>query len=218
MSGDAESVQENAEHAERLASWLESLGLHQHLAEAGLPTMVRDCHGRATWRDPGTGEPLTSEQLTQLDTLLHDQGDEPARGVPVTLVQLRRKAQVRATLTASPWHTYESLADLRGATVSATRFAVHKASNAGELLVVPRGEGEESIVPAFQLDATGVTRPELVPVLQALAGPTVDAWATWAWLTQPVALLGGGIPADLASDPAEAPVVLRAAQALAKHR
>lgn len=218
MSGDARSAQETAEHAESLARWLESLGLHPYLAEAGLPTMVRDCHGRATWRDPGTGKPLTSEQLDQLDTLLHDQGDEPARGVPVTLVQLRRKAQVRAALTASSWHTYETLADLRGASVSATRFAVHKASNAGDLLVVPRGEGEESIIPAFQLDATGQTRPEVVPVLQALAGPTVDAWATWAWLTHPVALLGGGVPADLVADPAEAPVVLRAAQALAKRR
>lgn len=212
------SAATSSDHGERLAAWLESLGLHEHLAEAGLPTMVRDCHGRATWRDPGTGQPLTAQQLEQLDTLLHDQGDDPAQGVPVTLVQLRRKARVRATLSASGWHTYESLAALRGATASATRFAVHKESNAGALLVVPRGEGEESIVPGFQLDASGEVHQALVPVLQVLAGPTVDAWATWGWLTQPVALLGGGIPADLVHDPAEAPVVLRAAQALAAHR
>lgn len=207
-----------AEHGERLAAWLESLGLHEHLAEAGLPTMVRDCHGRATWRDPGTGQPLSAEQLGQLDTLLHDQGDDPSQGVPVTLVQLRRKAQVRAALSDSAWFTYETLAAKRGATTSATRFAVHKASNAGELLVVPRGEDEESIIPGFQLDESGQVRSELVPVLQTLAGPTVDAWATWAWLTQPVALLGGQVPADLVRDPAEAQVVVRAAQALAAHR
>lgn len=209
---------ETHEHSERLAQWLESLGLHEHLAEAGLPSMVRDCHGRATWRDPGTGQPLTSEQLEQLDVLLHDQGEDPAQGIPLSLVQLRRKAKRRAELLASPWFTYESLAQAWGITVSAARFAVHKASNAGELLVVPRGEDEESIVPAFQLDASGHVREELIPVLQTLAGPTVDAWATWSWLTGPVALLSGDIPAEVVRDPEDAPIVLRAAQALAKHR
>ena len=36
-----------AELGERLAGWLEGLGLDAHLAEAGLPAYERDEHGRA---------------------------------------------------------------------------------------------------------------------------------------------------------------------------
>ena len=37
---------------ERLATWMEELGLAAHLAEAGLPTFTRDPAGRAVWSDP----------------------------------------------------------------------------------------------------------------------------------------------------------------------
>ncbi len=213
------TAKDAAEYGERLARWIEDLGLAGQLKEAGLPTMVRDCHGQAIWRDPGNGEPLTLDQLAELDHLLHDQGDEPRHGVPVALVQLRRRARLRADLLASPSFDYESLAALRGTTAAATRFAVHKASGAGELLVVAgdaTASGEPtSIIPGFQLDAQGTIRSELVPILQALAGPAADGWAIWAWLTHPAALLGGAIPAELVKDPAEAPLVRFAATKLA---
>ncbi len=206
-----------AEHGERLAVWLEELGLADQLGAAGLPTMVRDCHGRAVWRDPGTGELLTADQLDQLDTLLHDQGDDPRHGVPIELVRLAHTAKVRARLSAGAWFTYESLGRLRATSEATTRFAVHKASGAGELLVVPRDDAD-SIIPAFQLDAAGEIRPELVPVLKALASPFADAWAVWSWLTHPAALLGGAIPSELVTDPDEADLVRHAAERLASRR
>ena len=46
---------------ERLAAWLEQLGLVDHLGEAGLPTMTRDAAGRAVWTDPGTGADLSAD-------------------------------------------------------------------------------------------------------------------------------------------------------------
>lgn len=220
MSSAAESTpspETTAALGETLAVWLESLGLVEGLKGAGLPTMVRDCHGRATWRDPGTGEALTHQQLEDLDRMLHDNGDEPAHGVPIALVQLVHRARVRAELLTTEVHTYETLAALRGESVPHTRFDVHKASGRGELLVVPQEEGD-SLVPAFQLDRAGRIRPELVPVLQALASPTADAWATWGWLTRPAALLSGGVPEQVVRDPEEAPLVAYAASKLAAHR
>ena len=88
------------------------------------------------WRDPSTRAPLSVEQLTDLDRKLRQDGDDPAHAVPLALVQLRRQAQVRAALLASPWHTYASLAEVRGASENATRFAVHKAAERRALLVV----------------------------------------------------------------------------------
>ncbi len=112
----------------RLAGWLEELGLADQLGAAGLPTFERDLGGVVRWRDPLTGAALTAEQLADLDRLLHQDGDEPAHAVPLGLVRLRRQARVRAALLASDWHTYASLAQLRGASENATRFAVHKAA------------------------------------------------------------------------------------------
>ncbi len=196
---------------DRLADWLDGLGLLDHLAEAGLPTVQRNCSGAATWRDPGTGEPLTQQQLLDLDRLLHQEGEDPAHAIPIPLVQLRRKAAVRSALLATPTHTYESLAALHQASVDATRFWVHKSASRGELLVV--APEEASVVPAFQLDAEGGVRAELAPVLTALK--SVDPWLAWGWLTQPAALLGGAVPAEAVRDPEEAPVVAHAAARLA---
>lgn len=199
---------------ERLATWLEQLGLADQLAAAGLPTFERDLAGVARWRDPGTHLPLNADQLDDLDRLLHADGDEPERAVPVTLVQLRRQARVRAALLDSPVHDYGSLAELRGSSLDATRFAVHKAAARGTLLVLAHEGG--TIVPAFQLDATGDLRAELAPVLEALLGAGMDPWQVWGWLTQPAGLLGGQVPERAAADPEEAPLVRHAAVRLAE--
>ena len=203
-----------AELGERLATWLEGLGLESHLATAGLPTYVRDEQGRARWTDPGTGEPLTRAQLGQLDQLLHGEGSEPEHAVPVSLVLIARHARLRTELLAGPWFTYETLAELRGASVDATRFAVHKAGNAHRLLVVP--SGGQSMVPAFQLTPDGEPRPDLAPVLEPLLGAGMDPWRAWAWLTQPAALLGGEVPERAAANPADADLVAVAATRLAE--
>lgn len=198
----------------RLALWLEELGLADQLAPAGLPTFDRDCSGVIRWRDPSTRAPLSVEQLTDLDRMLRQDGDDPAHAVPLALVQLRRQAQVRAALLASPWHTYASLAEVRGASENATRFAVHKAAERRALLVVAHDGG--TLVPAFQLDDAGELRTELAPVLEPLLAAGLDPWKVWAWLTQPAGLLGGQVPHEAVRDADEAAIVRHAAVRLAE--
>jgi len=205
---------EQDDRAERLAGWLDELGLTDHLAEAGLPTFTRGPAGEVRWTDPRTGGELSGAQLADLDTLLHQDGDEPGHAVPVTLVQLRRRAQVRRRLLDSGWHDYAALAALRGASLESTRFAVHQAQNRHQLLVVPLGE--RSVVPAFQLTGTGELRVELGPVLEPLLRSGTDPWSVWSWLTQPAALLGGAVPEVALRDPDEAPLVQHAAVRLAE--
>ncbi|UUW91079.1 hypothetical protein [Pimelobacter simplex] len=205
---------DSATTGERLATWLEGLGLGDHLADAGLPTFERDLGGVVRWRDPGTGLPLTAEQLTDLDRVLHQDGEDPAHAVPLALVQLRRRARVRAALLASPAHTYASLAAVRGATENATRFAVHKAAERHALLVVPHDGGV--LVPAFQLTDAGELRPELGAILEPLLAAGTDPWQVWSWLTQPAGLLGGDVPHELARDADEVDVVRHAAVRLAE--
>ncbi|GAB6985308.1 hypothetical protein [Nocardioides pyridinolyticus] len=174
MSGDGE----------RLATWLEELGLADQLGEAGLPTFTRDADGHAEWSEP--------DRVEELDRVLRSQGDDPAHAVPLGLVVLARQARVRTELLATLWHTYESLGDLRGTSLDATRFAVHKAASEHRLLVVPLEE--RAIVPAFQLGADGELRPELAPVIEPLLAARMDPWRAWAWLTQPAALTLGQAP------------------------
>ena len=205
---------------ERLASWLEGLGLAEHLPAAGLPVLDRDADGRAVWTDPGTRRPMTDEQLLEVERLLRQDGAEPEHAVPVSLVQLARRARVREQLLDSPSYDYAGLAEVRGTSAEATRFAVHKAAAARQLLVVPLGDscGEPvTIIPAFQLGEDGQVRPELLPVLEPLLAAGMDAWAVWGWLTQPAALLGGLVPEQAAADPEEADVVRHAAVRLAEH-
>jgi hypothetical protein len=202
------------ETSERLAAWLEGLGLADQLGAAGLPTFERDAGGTARWRDPGTGEPMTSDQLEGLDRLLHSEGEDAAHAIPLALVQLRRQAQVRATLLASETLDYAGVAALRGATENAARFAVHKAAERRALLVLQH-EGS-TLVPAFQLTANGELRPELGAVLEPLLASGMDPWQVWTWLTQPAGLLGGGVPHEVARDPDELPVVQHAAVRLAE--
>ncbi|HEY1133566.1 MAG TPA: hypothetical protein VGE77_03250 [Nocardioides sp.] len=215
MHGRVRKVEDDGGAGERLATWLEEIGLADQLGAAGLPTFRRGADGLAFWQEPGTGEPLTPERLAELDALLHQQGDEPAHAVPVALVQLRRKAAVRGRLLASPWHTYASLAALRDRSENAVRFAVHKAANRGGLLVVVHDDGR-TMVPAFQLDDTGELRPELGAVLEPLLTAHMDPWQVWSWLTQPAGLLGGQVPHEAARDPEEVPLVQHAAVRLAE--
>lgn len=199
---------------EDLARWLEELGLADQLKDAGLPTYERDDAGAVTWRDPRTGAALSPTQLGELDRMLHSDGDEPDHAVPLALVQLRRAAQVRASLLASPWHTYAGLAAIRGGSENATRFAVHKAAARHALLVLAHDGG--TIIPAFQLTDDGELRPELGAVLEPLLAAGMDPWRVWAWLTQPAGLLGGGVPHEAAGDSDELSIVRHAAVRLAE--
>lgn len=200
--------------AARLADWIDGLGLTEHLADAGLPSFTRDDDGVVTWTEAGTGEPLSEERLVQLDSSLRDQGDDPAHGVPVALVLLARKARLRAELLGTPAWTYEHLAQVRDASVNATRFWVHKQAQAHHLLTV--STGEHLLVPAFQLTPAGDVRPELLPVLEPLLASGTDPWDVWIWLTQPAGLLSGGVPEQVVADAEEAPLVAYAARKLAE--
>lgn len=199
---------------ERLAAWLEELDLVPHLSAAGLPTFRRDDEGRARWIDPGTRLPLSGDQLRQLDRLLHSEGSEPEHAVPVPLLLIARQARLRAELLASPWFTYETLAERRGTSLESTRFAVHKAANEHRLLVV--AAEERRLVPAFQLDGGGEVRAELLPVLEPLLAAGMDPWRVWAWLTQPAALLGGEVPERVAARPEDTGLAAYAAARLAE--
>lgn len=191
---------------EHLATWLEDLGLADQLAEAGLPTFTRDDAGRAVWSEP--------DRVAELDAALRSQGDEPEHAVPVGLVLLRRQARLRGELLATAVHSYETLAEVRGTTVDATRYAVHKAAQQHRLLLVP--VDERVVVPAFQLTPSGDLRPELAHVLEPLLAAGMDPWRAWGWLTQPAALTLGHAPEQAAADPDLADLVVRAAHALAE--
>jgi hypothetical protein len=196
----------SAADGDRLATWLEGLGLADHLADAGLPTFTRDAEGRAVWTEP--------DRVDELERLLRSGGSEPEHAVPVGLVLIARQARLRAALLDTPWFTYETLAGLRGTSVDATRFAVHKAQQTHRLLVVP--VEERVVVPAFQLTAEGEIRPDIAPLLQPLLAARMDPWRAWAWLTQPAALTFGRAPADAVADPELSDLVLHAAVRLAE--
>jgi hypothetical protein len=197
---------------EQLASWLEGLGLADQLAAAGLPTYDRT-DGVVLWREPGTVEPLGADRLAELDRQLRAQGEDPAHAVPVALVRLRRESRLRQELLDGGWLDYAGVAELRGVSVNAARFAVHKAAERRTLLLVQH-EGAV-LVPRFQLDATGQVRAELLVVLETLL-VAVDPWRAWIWLTTPAGLMGGAVPHEAARDAEELPIVQRAAVALAE--
>lgn len=199
---------------ERLASWLEGLGLADQLVAAGLPSYERDAHGAAHWRDPATGEQLGTDRLVELDHQLRSVGEDPAHGVPVALVRLRREGRVRAELLDGGWRDYAGVARLRGVSVNSARFALHKAAERRAVLLIQH-EGA-TLVPAFQLDDAGQVRDELLAVLEPLLSAGVDPWRTWIWLTTPAALLGGAVPHEAARDPEELPLVQHAAVVLAE--
>lgn len=204
----------HSELGDRIASWLEGLDLDQHLSEATLPSFERDDEGRAVWTDSATGEPMSEEQLEALDRLLHAEGDDPTYAVPVPLLQLARQARLREELLTGAWFTYETLGEVRGTSVDAARFFIHKSASLNRLLVVTH-EGRV-LVPAFQLSPDGEPRANLAPVLAPLLASGMDPWRAWIWLTQPAALLGGLVPEQAATDPEYANVVAHAAVRLAE--
>ena len=196
-----------------LAAWLERLGLSGQLAAAGLPTYERD-GDVVSWRDPASGDELDPERLAELDRALRSVGEDPAHGVPVELVRLRRDAEVRQSLLDGGWLDYAGVARRRGVSENAARFALHKAAERRGVLLVQHEGG--TLVPAFQLDDAGEVREELLAVIEPLLAAGVDPWRAWIWLTTPAALLGGAVPHEAARDPEEQPVVQRAAVALAE--
>ena len=198
---------------ERLAAWLEGLGLSEQLAAAGLPTYDRT--GDAVhWVEPATGEPLGADRLAELDRQLRAHGDDPAHAVPVALVRLRRESRLRQELLDGGWLDYAGVAARRGVSENAARFALHKAAERRTVLLVQH-EGR-TVVPAFQLDDAGEVRDELLAVLEPLLAAGVEPWRAWIWLTTPAGLLGGAVPHEAARDPEELPIVQRAAVALAE--
>lgn len=203
-----------SEIGDRIATWLETLGLVAHLAAAGLPGFERDGRGRAVWTDPATGEPMTPAQLEALDVLLHAEGDDPTYAVPVSLIQAARHARLRAELLDQEWFTYDTLAALRGTSVDAARFFVHKTASLHRLLIVD--QDGRVLVPAFQLTADGEPRADLAPVVQPLLSAGMDPWRAWIWLTHAAALLGGLVPEQAAADPETADLVAHAAVRLAE--
>lgn len=199
---------------DRIADWLEGLGLAQHLGAAGLPTFARDARGVAVWTDPATNEPMTAEQLEALDAMLHSTGDDPAHAVPISLVAVARQARLREELLATPAFDYEALAGVRGTSVDAARFMIHKTASLHRLLVI--SNHGHVLVPAFQLTGDGEPRDDLAPVLQPLLAAGMDPWKAWIWLTQPAALLGGLVPERAAADPETAELTTTAAVRLAE--
>ena len=197
----------------QLAEWLEGLGLADQLAAAGLPTYERGAQG-VTWRDPATGEPLAADRLAELDALLRSVGEDPSHAVPVGLVRLRREARARAALLDGGWVDYAEVGRLRGVSENAARFALHKAAERRGVLLVQH-EGD-TLVPSFQLDASGQVREELLAVVEPLLAAGMDPWRAWIWLTSPAGLLGGAVPHEAARDAEELPLVQRAAVALAE--
>lgn len=205
-----------SDRGERLAAWLEQLGLADQLGDAGLPTFARDTDGSVAWREPGTGEPVTAERLEQLDQLLHAEGEDPDHAVPVGLVALRRQARVRGDLLDGGWLSYAEVGHRRGISEDAARFAVHRAAQRHALLLVQHDGA--TLVPTFQLDEAGEVRAELVSVLEPLLAARTDPWLVWTWLTTPAGLLGGLVPHEAARDPEELPLVQHAAVRLAEVR
>ena len=213
MSDSLDTPPPGDDLAGRLASWLETLGLADQLAAAGLPTYERDADGVVLWRDR-TGEPLGADRLAELDRMLRAVGDDPAHAVPIALVRLRRESRVRASLLDGGWLDYAAVAGLRGVSENAARFALHKAAERRTVLLVQHDGA--TLVPSFQLDDEGQVRGELLAVIEPLLAAGVDPWRAWVWLTTPAGLLGGAVPHEAARDPEELPLVQHAAVALAE--
>ena len=129
--------------------------------------------------------------------------------VPAAMVaQAQRRAELRSELLASGAFTYKALADGRRMTAANLRQWVRRARDRFELFTVEHDN--ETLVPAFLLDADLLPRPAFQPVIAALAGAGEDGWGLWAWLVRPTSWLDGKVPAEVLERNPEA--VLRAAQ------
>src|SRR5699024_1916909 len=94
-----------------VAARLEDLGLADQLEPARLPTYVREGE-EVRWRDPLSGATLDDARLLEPDAMLRSVGDDPAHGVPVELVRLRREGRLRAALLDGGWLDYAGVAEL----------------------------------------------------------------------------------------------------------
>ena len=128
---------------------------------------------------------------------------------PASVAQAQRLAAHRDGLLATEVFTHDTLQQLRGdRQASSTRTWVARKRAARQLFTVTHDR--QTIVPAFQFTADGSLRPELRPLLEALAAGGVDGWQLWTWLTSPSSLLSGGVPHEVARTQPER--ALRAAQ------
>ena len=162
----------------------------------------------------GTVRALQADHVatTRTDLLKALMARNVALTPPATLAQAQRLAAHRDGLLASPVLTHDSLRELRGdAKASSTRTWLTRRRDNHQVFTV--SHNGRTLIPAFQLDEMGRPRPELQPVLAALASGGVTGWALWTWLTTPTALLSGEIPERIARRTPSR--VLRAAQRFA---
>ena len=128
-----------------------------------------------------------------------------------SLNQVHQLATHRNALLATPFHTYESLAEQLHKSESNTRTWVARRRDAHELFTVTYNG--RALIPGFQFDDHGNLRPELQPMMTALDDGGVREWSLWTWLTKPTSFLSGDVPEQVArTNPARA---LRAAQRFA---
>lgn len=129
--------------------------------------------------------------------------------VPTAMVaQAQKRAELRSELLATGALTYKALAEGRRMTAANLRQWVRRARERYELFTVEYDN--ETLVPAFLLDADLLPRPAFQPVIAVLAGAGEDGWGLWTWLVHPTSWLDGKVPAEELQNNAEA--VLRAAQ------
>jgi hypothetical protein len=134
--------------------------------------------------------------------------------VPYAIVQqAQRRATLRTELLASGAYTYRALAEGQGKTEAAVRQWARRARARYDIFTVDHDN--ETLVPAFLLDADMAPRPEFRPVIGVLARAGEDGWGLWAWLSSPTAWLDGEVPALLIAK--DAPAVLSAAQGRASN-
>jgi hypothetical protein len=134
--------------------------------------------------------------------------------VPHGLVeQARRYAEHAAALMRSGAFDHQTLAELWGVSVPATRKRVQRLEGRHELFTVTYLH--RVFVPAVVLDPHGAPRPGLRELIAVLAKAGDGGFALWAWLVSPSPYLSGEIPAEVAMtapDRAERAARARAAE------
>lgn len=143
---------------------------------------------------PGHRERVVDNFDTLVDQLMPTLSEiDP---VPYVIVhQAQRRAALRAELLTSGAFTYRALAEGRAMSGPAVRQWVRRARERYELFTVEHSN--ETVVPAFLLDADLAPRPEFRPVVRVLAEAGEDGWGLWAWLVHPTPWLDGAVPAAL---------------------
>lgn len=129
--------------------------------------------------------------------------------VPAAMVvQAQRRAALRTELLGTGAFTYKALAEGRRMTPANVRQWVRRSRERFELFTVEHDN--ETLVPAFLLDADLSPRPAFRQVIAVLAEAGEDGWGLWAWLVHPTPWLDGKVPAEeLEHNPG---AVLQAAQ------